>query len=583
MPVIATAGHVDHGKSSLVQALTGIDPDRFAEEKRRGMTIDLGFAHTVLAGPKGDDGEPGPAAVEIGLVDVPGHVRFLRNMLAGVGAVSGCVFVVAATEGWKPQSEEHLRILEILGLRHGVIALTKVDLVDEGLCELATLEIAERVAGTFLDGAPILPVASPAGVGLPALRAALAEMVAATGDALDQGRPRLWVDRAFAAKGSGTVVTGTLAHGSLAVDDQVRIEPGGRTARIRSIQTHGTTCESIGPGHRVALNLSGIGHEEIGRGDAVVLPDTWWLSARADAELQVLGDIGHEVSRRGAHLMYIGAREVPVRMRVLGPASLAPGETGLVRLHLPVALPLRPGDRFVIREAGRGQTIGGGRVLDVDPVLSAARARPDGSVERLLAERAWVPRAQWPLLTDAAPPDVVGDWVVDPQVRAATEQRLRGAVEEAGPFGLEVVALDLRERAVLAALTEVEIDGGMARLAAAADPLADHPVLTLLREGGLAPATPADQDRGVLRQLARRALVWERDGVWFHTEAVAQAVEVVAQMLTDNPAGFTVSQFRERAGITRKHAVPLLAELDARALTRREGDLRIAGRRWPAS
>ena len=199
MRVIATAGHVDHGKSSLVLALTGTDPDRFEEEKRRGLTIDLGFAHTVV------DGEA------ISFVDVPGHVRFLRNMLAGVGGVDACLFVVAATEGWKPQSEEHLRILELVGVGHGVIALTKVDVLgDPELVELAVLEVADRVAGSFLAGAPIIPVAAPAGIGLDRLAAALAALARGTPAARDRGRARLWIDRVFAARGSGTVVTGTL-------------------------------------------------------------------------------------------------------------------------------------------------------------------------------------------------------------------------------------------------------------------------------------------------------------------------------------------------------------------------------------
>ena len=210
MRVLATAGHVDHGKSSLVLALTGTDPDRFAEEKRRGLTIDLGFAHTVL-----------PDSSEVSFVDVPGHVRFLRNMLAGVGSVDACVFVVAATEGWKPQTEEHLRILQLLGLRDGVVVLTKADLVDDEWLEIQTLEVIDHLAGTFLADAPIVPVSSVTGDGLETLRGELAALVSRTASPADRGRPRLWVDRSFAAKGSGTVVTGTLTGGSLQADQRV--------------------------------------------------------------------------------------------------------------------------------------------------------------------------------------------------------------------------------------------------------------------------------------------------------------------------------------------------------------------------
>ena len=226
MHVVATAGHVDHGKSTLVLALTGMDPDRFAEEKARGLTIDLGFAWTTL-----------PSGRRLAFVDVPGHVRFLKNMLAGVGGVDACMFVVAATEGWKPQSEEHLRILELLGVGHGLVVLTKVGLVDGETRELARLELEDMVAGTFLEGAEVAEVDVLAGEGVDGLRAALDRLLESTPPAVDRGRPRLWVDRVFAAKGSGTVVTGTLTGGPLAVDDDLVTSPGGRKVRVRGLQS----------------------------------------------------------------------------------------------------------------------------------------------------------------------------------------------------------------------------------------------------------------------------------------------------------------------------------------------------------
>jgi selenocysteine-specific elongation factor len=500
-------------------------------------------------------------------------------MLAGVGGVNCCLFVVAATEGWKPQSEEHLRILELLGLESGVIALTKVDLVDEDLRELATLEIADQVQGTFLEGAPILPVAAPTGEGLPQLRDALAVMVHQVTHPTDGGRPRLWVDRVFAAKGSGTVVTGTLTHGSVAIDQQVVIEPGARPARIRSLQTHGASVETVGPGHRVALNLAGIGHEEISRGDAVVLPDTWWTTSRVDAHLEVIGSLTHSVSRRGAHMVYIGSRELPAKLRVLGPDSIAPGEGQSVRLHLPVALPLMPGDRFVIRESGRDETIGGGEILDVAPVLPASRARPDRDPTRRLAERGWVRTDIWRLISNGEAGVSLGDWVVDAEVLQMTTEKLRTAVADAGPLGLEIATLDERQRAVLTTITDLRLEGGRATLAEAVDAFTDHPYLERLRLGAMAPEALTDPDRAVLRELARRGQLWERDGIWFHVDAITAAQNVVTELLGEHADGFTVSQFRERAGVTRKHAVPLLSELDARAITRRREDLRIAGPR----
>jgi selenocysteine-specific elongation factor len=371
--VVATAGHVDHGKSTLVRALTGIDPDRFAEEKRRGLTIDLGFAWTDL-----------PSGGGVAFVDVPGHVRFLKNMLAGVGAVDACLFVVAATEGWKPQSEEHLRILELLGIDRGTIALTKSGIVDADHLELARLDVADRVAGTFLASSEVVAVDAPTGVGLGELRLALDRMLSATSTAADRERPRLWVDRSFAAAGAGTVVTGTLTGGWIATGDELAVVAGGqeRPVRVRALQSQGAAHDRIGPSHRVAVNLVGVHHDAVARGDALVRPGQWHLTRTLDASLSVLASLDHDVSRRGAHVAYVGSGEHPVRLRILGPDAIAPGGTGLVRMHLQVALPLLPGDRFVVRESGRGETIGGGEVLDVAPVRSAARAAPARSVVR---------------------------------------------------------------------------------------------------------------------------------------------------------------------------------------------------------
>ena len=570
MRVIATAGHVDHGKSSLVLALTGTDPDRFEEEKRRGLTIDLGFAHTTL-----------PSGSGVSFIDVPGHVRFLRNMLAGVGGVDACLFVVAATEGWKPQSEEHLRILELLGLRHGVIALTKRGLVDDEWLEIATLEVADHVGGTFLDGAPIVPVDSLSGIGLDDLRTALDTLIADTPESADRNRPRLWIDRVFAAKGSGTVVTGTLTGGVLHHDDTVAIEPGGHSARIRSIQTLGAGVDAIGAGNRVALNLNGVSHDEIGRGDAVVTPDRWRTTDRFDASLDVLASLDHEVSRRGAYLAYVGSRELPVKVRVLGADALGPGTTGAVRLFLPVPLPVLPGDRFVLRESGRDETVGGGEVLDIDPITRASKARPDRSIGRVVAERGWVDVDELELLTGESIEPTVGRWVTTPALMAETQERLRSEVIAAGDLGLDLAPLPDHERAVVEALDEVAVDAGRARTADAVDPFADHPLAATIRDGGFAPEIPGDVDRSAVRELARRGILVDRDKVLFHSDAIDAAALVAAELLAADPAGFTVAQFRDRTGASRKYALPLVAELDARGITRRRDDLRIAGPRLP--
>lgn len=568
MRVVATAGHVDHGKSSLVQALTGTNPDRFEEERRRGLTIDLGFAHTMLPGGEG-----------VSFVDVPGHVRFLRNMLAGVGGVDACMFVVAATEGWKPQSEEHLRILELVGLRHGIVALTKTDLVDDEWRELQEMDVRDHLAGTFLADSPVVAVSATTGAGLDELRAALATLATTTPAATDRGRPRLWIDRVFAAKGSGTVVTGTLTGGSVRTDDQ--LQAGRRAVRVRSVQSHGERHDSIGPGNRVALNLVGIDHTDLQRGDAVIAPGQWRPTHRFDASLTVLSSLGHAVSRRGAYFAYVGSGEFPVKVRVLGSESIRPGGSGFVRLHVAHALPLMPGDRFVLRESGRDETVGGGEVLDVAPIRPASKARPDRSVDRMIEERGWVTTDDVEALTGERRTPTVGQWVVSPSAFTATQQSVRDRITAASELGLDLASLDDRERAVISTLEGITVEAGRVRLAEVHDPLADHPFVADLLAGGTSPPDPVGVDRTQLRELVRRALVVERDGLYFHPNAIESAAQAAAELLREHPAGFTMSEFREALGNTRKHAVPLATELDARGITRRRDDVRIGGPKLP--
>jgi selenocysteine-specific elongation factor len=578
--VLATAGHVDHGKSTLVEALTGTNPDRLAEERERGLTIDLGFAWTRL-----------PSGAELAFVDVPGHVRFIKNMLAGVGAVDACLFVVAATEGWKPQSEEHLRILELLGVRSGLLALTKVAAIDDEWRQLARLDVTDHVAGTFLAKSEIVEVDAPAGRGVDDLRSALDRLIDVTPTAVDRGRPRLWVDRSFSARGSGTVVTGTLTGGSLEVGEELLVigptMRGPHRVRVRALQSHNETRASAGPGRRVAVNLSGLAHERPYRGDALVRPGQWFMSRRLDCSLGVLATLDHEVSRRGAFQAYLGSGEHPVGVRVLGGQALAPGTEGHVRLHLPVALPLLPGDRYVLRESGRSETVGGGEILDVDPLLPASKAAPSRSVSRVLAERGWVEADMLERLTgERRPPDVAGRWVVDPGALDEVAESVRAAVAGAGPLGLDLATLDDRQRAVAATLEGVLTEGGRARPAstgAAQQTLATHPYLAALRAEPFSPPGPEGRiERAELRELVRLGLVVERDGCYFAVEAVDQAARVVARLLRDHPEGVTVASVRDALGTTRKFLLPLLAHLDASGVTRRRGDLRVAGPRVPS-
>ncbi len=571
MHVVATAGHVDHGKSTLVLALTGMDPDRFAEEKARGLTIDLGFAWATLGSGR-----------ELAFIDVPGHVRFLKNMLAGVGAVDACLFVVAATEGWKPQSEEHLRILQLLGVAHGIIALTKVGLVDDDTRELTRMEIEDEVAGTFLEGAPVVEVDVPAGRGVDDLRAALDALLATTPGSVDRNRPRLWVDRVFAAKGSGTVVTGTLAGGGLAIDDELVVLPSMQKVRVRGLQSLQRQRNSVEPGSRVAINLSGVSHDELSRGHALVRPGQWRPTRTFDASLQVLEGLDHPVSRRGAYQAYLGSGEHSVRLRVLGEEAIAPGKVGGVRLHLPVPVPLLPGDRFIVRESGRDETVGGGEVLDVAPVLPASKARPSRSVDRVVTERGWISADDLERMTGERREPNVGRWVVAPEAREAALAELRDAIERAGPLGVDRAGLTDRQRAVLPLLEGVVVEGGRVRPAAVGDPLADHPYVAALESSPFAPPEPSGVDRAELAELVRRGLVVAREGVYFAPSALDAAARRVAELLAQNPDGVTVAQVRDGLGTTRKHALPLLAHLDATGVTRRRGDLRIGGPRLPA-
>ncbi|HUW01567.1 MAG TPA: selenocysteine-specific translation elongation factor [Acidimicrobiales bacterium] len=568
--MIATAGHVDHGKSTLVRVLTGTDPDRFREEKERGLTIDLGFAGLDL-----------PSGRGVAFIDVPGHVRFLKNMLAGVGAVDACVFVVAATEGWKPQSEEHLRILELLGLEHGMVALTKVGLADDDLRELAHLEVEEQVAGTFLQGAPVVEVDALDGTGVDALVAALDDLTASTPTAVDHDRPRLWIDRSFAPAGAGTVVTGTLTGGSVHVDDEVVIGPDRRPARIRGLQRLGEQVASIEPGNRTAVNLSGIDHDDIRRGDALVRANQWFFTTSVDCEIRVLDTLGRPLSRRGAHRAYLGSGEHPVSLRVLGPDAIEPGDTGMIRLHLDEPVPLVMGDRFVLRDAGPGMTVGGGAVLDVDPVRKAAKAAPDRDIDRIVRERGWTTVADLERLTGTRRAPDLGDWVVDPEARDVLVEEVTAAIADAGSIGLDIAQLDDRARAVVGTLHGVIVDQGRVREADADDLFAGHPLLAALEGAKFAPPSAAEvgTDPAEVRELVKHGLVIESDGVLFAPSAVDEAAERLRRALDEQPTGLTIAEVRDLLDTSRKYVLALMGHFDSTGRTRRRDDVRIAGPR----
>ena len=569
MRIIATAGHVDHGKSSLVQALTGTDPDRWEEEKRRGLTIDLGFAFTQIA------------EQQIGFIDVPGHVRFLRNMLAGIGGIDACMFVVAANEGWKPQTEEHLRILDSLGITRGVIVLTKTDLVDAEALALALDSVHRHVRSTFLEAAPVVQVSVHNSATLDTLRNTLGDLIASLPPVVNTHRPRIWVDRSFAAKGSGTVITGTLLGSSLSVGDELVLQPTNIEVKVRGIQSNGISLDRLEAGNRCALNITGVDHSAVGRGDVLVVDGQWLGTNKFDASLKVLESIEHAVSKRGSYMLYIGSREIKVVLHTLGSTSIQSGETGFIRVLLPDMLPLAPGDRFILRESGRDETIGGGEVLDIQPILRSSKAKPDKEILRLIAERGWVQMERLRLLAGrnvdiSEVEQELNGWVTTTKNLAEVRKEVVALITASKDLGVDVATLSAQQRLVLPTLTNVTVREGRARSANAND-VALHPMVKQFADAGCMPSDPEQFDKAIIRQLVQRGILVHCEELYFHSSAIDTAVSAARQLLDANPQGFTVAQFREHLGVSRKYALPLINHLDTTGFTRRRDDVRIAG------
>src|SRR5450432_2045635 len=352
--IAGTAGHIDHGKTALVRALTGIDTDRLKEEKQRGISIDLGFAHLQLS-----------ENMRLGFVDVPGHERFIKNMLAGVGGIDLLLFAIAADESIKPQTREHFEICRLLGIPRGVIALTKADLVDDDLVGLVRLEVEELVAGSFLEGAPIVPVSSVTGAGLDNLRSELARVAAGVPEKNAAGHFRLPVDRVFSVKGFGTVATGTLVSGSVAAEQTVEVYPAGRRLRVRGVQVHGSKADRAVAGQRTAVNLADIEPAELRRGDVLSEPGLFRAVKQVDCRLDLLPSAKPLKHRAPVHF-HSGTAEIEAEVRLLeGTAALKPGGRAYARLLLRDRALLLPGDRFIIRKFSPVVTIGGGMVVDL--------------------------------------------------------------------------------------------------------------------------------------------------------------------------------------------------------------------------
>ncbi len=356
MYTLGTAGHVDHGKSTLIHALTGMNPDRLQEEIERQMTIDLGFAWFTL-----DDGQ------EIGIVDVPGHRDFIDNMLAGIGAIDGVLCVIAADEGIMPQTREHLAILDLLQIPRGIVVITKTDLVEEEWLSLVVEDVEGLISTTSIADAPIIPVSAIKGHGLDALRDQIKLLIQEAERKVDHGKPRLSIDRVFTLTGFGTVVTGTLVGGSFTEGQEVEIRPGGLKARIRNLQSHKTARDRVEPGGRVAINLSGLRKSQLQRGDCVVLPGQWHETTLIDARFNLLPTVKEGLRHNQEVKLYLGAAQRIVRVRLIGQPEILPGESGWVQLILQDGVIVERGDRFILRRPSPGATLGGGRVADPHP------------------------------------------------------------------------------------------------------------------------------------------------------------------------------------------------------------------------
>ncbi len=371
MRVIGTAGHVDHGKSTLVKALTGIDPDRLKEEKKRQMTIELGFAWYESQ-----------SEGEIGIVDVPGHRDFIENMLAGVGGIDAVLMVIAADEGIMPQTKEHLSIIDLLHVKTGLVVLTKVDLVDDpAWLDLVEMDVRERLSGTQLENAPMLRVSALTGEGIPELREAIDRMLRPLSPKLDLGRPRLPVDRVFSLTGFGTVVTGTLLDGSFHLDTEVEILPSHLQSRIRGLQTHKKSENTAFPGSRTAINLSGVEVAEINRGDVIAYPGMFRPTRRIDARLDILNDASVAIKHNDFVKVFVLTSECTGRVRLLQGQELQPGDSGWVQIEFEREMVLEKDDRFIIRRMSPPQTLGGGSVVDAHPAARYKLQNP-GVIER---------------------------------------------------------------------------------------------------------------------------------------------------------------------------------------------------------
>ncbi len=630
MRVIGTAGHVDHGKSTLIYALTGIDPDRLREEKERGMTIDLGFAWLTL-----------PSGREVSIVDVPGHERFVHNMLAGVGGIDIALLVVAADEGIMPQTSEHLAIVDLLGIRNGVIAVTKADLVDDEWLELVKAEIEDAVVGTSLEGAPMISVSAVSGAGLDELKATLDDLLVRERVRPSGGNPRLPIDRVFTMAGFGTVVTGTLVDGELRVGQEVEIQPSGRRTRIRGLQSHKRKVAAAPAGTRVAVNLTGVATDALARGEVLSAPGALRPTRVVDVKLRLLESAPKPLAHNTALTFHTGAAETSAKAALLDRQLLEPGQVGWAQLRLGHAVALAKGDLFIIRLPSPSLTVGGGSIVEPHPrrhrrfqeaVLDRLAVLERGSPGEVLIQQLQVrePSELGALLSRAGlPPDearrVIEDLIQRGDMlvleRDASNGRLssqtllvsragwdrlvggvRGALEgyhRAYPLRRGMPKEELRTRLGLDArlfarlLERLLLEG----LAAEAGPLLRLPhhevaltaeqqmlaerIIDALRRGEASPPGRADLEArfGVSPELTqalvdRGELAEVAPDLVYPREVFEVMVDEITKTIRER-GPITVAGVRDLFDTSRKYALALLAHLDERKVTRRVGDERI--------
>jgi len=619
MFVIGTAGHVDHGKSSLIRALTGIDPDRLPEEKAREMTIDLGFAWLALG-----DGQ------EVGIVDVPGHERFIKNMIAGAGAVNAVLFVVAADDGWMPQSQEHLDILSLLDVKHGIIVLTKTDAVEADWPNLVEQEIRKNVANTFLADAPLAKVSSLKGEGLEELKQKIASILGEMEEPRDIGKPRLFIDRVFTMAGRGTVVTGTLTYGKLRLNQEVEILPGRIKARIRELQTHKKTIPEVLPGNRAAINLSGVEKEFLNRGDLVTVPGQDEVTSILYVNLKLLPQIQWSLKKQILLQVMLGTAEVLGTAILLDQKELQPGEDGLVEIRLKQPLVPRLGDRLILRLPGPQLTIGGGPVLDwshsskniikekLAKILESRRelilpnlilselekqgfTKPNEIAKSSHFSSAEI-QSEIKSLQDRGQIQKQGELLCLP----ATWQRLKDNIliqlrdfHKQFPYkpGLKGAELAGRLQAepdlvqlVLEKLEEgkkVVTRQGYVALSSHQPQLTESlqkKLKTLLQKLEASPISPPsrpalleedqDYDLVVTYLIQTGQLLELRDGLLFRTSDFQIVQEKVKELIAQK-GEVSVADVRQKLATTRKYAVPILEKLDQLGITKRKGDYRV--------